>query len=115
MDTIISVLSFIKSLIPDKTILVFYSNETFRRGEFEWILENKSNNSVKINNVQINGIEINEIGGILEHKIFPINLNPMGKLKWKFFMSKDNHFLNPQNVIIKTSSFFGGKKIEINL
>jgi hypothetical protein len=45
---------------------VFYSNETFRRGEYEWILENKSNNSVKINNVQINGIEINEIGEILK-------------------------------------------------
>jgi hypothetical protein len=66
METIISILSFIKSFIPGKTILVFYSNETFRRGEYEWILENKSNNSVKINNVQINGIEINEIGEILK-------------------------------------------------
>jgi len=115
MDTIISVLSFIKSLIPGKTILVFYSNETFRRGEFVWILENKSNNSVKITNVQINGVDIIEIGGIYEQKKFPINLNPIGQLKWRFFMSKDNHYLNPQNVIITTSSFLGSKRIEINL
>lgn len=115
METIISILSFFKSFLPSKTILVFYSNETFRRGEFEWILENKSNNSVKITNVQINGVQINEIGGILEQKSFPLNLNPMGKLKWRFFMSKDNHYLNPQNVIVTTSSFFNSKRIEINL
>lgn len=115
METIISLLSFLKSFLPSKTILVFYSNETFRRGEFEWILENKSDNSVKIINVQINGIDIIEIGGIFEQKNFPITINPMGTLKWRFFMSKDNHYLNPQKVIITTSSILSNKSIEINI
>lgn len=115
MDTVLSILKLLWSIISDKTILIFEVNQLSGKGEFEWVLFNKSKVKVKIKEIWINGVEINKIQGLLEQKEFPFSLNSSSKITWKFILMNTNSDSKPQNVTIVISRTFGRKKYNISL
>lgn len=110
MEIFVSVLSFLKSFFPEKSIMVFDFNKSNRSGEYSLCVENKTKKDEVIKRLEINGVELNKNMGVGDKREFPINLNPLSKLCWRFYLTKDNHYERPRIITVFTKSFWGTRE-----
>lgn len=112
---IVSILSFLKYFVPEKSITTFTFEGTDKNWKFLLCMENKTKKKEIIKRIEINGSEINSLEGIMEKRDFPLTLNPLSKICWKFYLTKDNSNERPEIILVHSKGWKGTRKKEYSI
>lgn len=113
MISVSDIINFLDFLKPEKTTIICSINKTSKIGQYDFVVKNLSNKSIKVLKLLVNDIEFPENYVVLEnHRKFPITFTPHQEIKYRLILTKENHNQIPQKTELIYKGLFYKKVIK---